>query len=369
MQSTAEMTCRSAESFAASTGRLIKGQKRARCIVKSRLKSASSNITFQNHDLEIAFNLSCHQLPQRDYFESLSIWRKRIDSVEIGFIDNPQFRSTNAEQECLGGVLLGSGLPSVAKPSGLRRGGLPTHLANLCEAPLLSPNEELELFRRMNFLRFLAIQYRSQLDVDDVSEWQLRRIEGLITAANWYRDTIVKANMRLVVSIVKKFVNLQNGFDDLLSDGIMALIRAVDKFDYSRGFRFSTYATLILRRNTYRNAMIKQSERLQVSTSIDESGIDVCAKDQESTLSIERWNDLRSRLAKLLGQLDRREKLIVRARFSLGSHRKVQTLQSLADKLGVSKERVRQLEKRALDKLRCMVSQVDLAGIEICSAL
>jgi RNA polymerase primary sigma factor len=54
----------------------------------------------------------------------------------------------------------------------------------------------------------------------------------------------------------------------------------------------------------------------------------------------------------MLDQLDRREKLIIRARFSLGGHRRVQTLQKLADRLGVSKERVRQLEKRALDKLR-----------------
>jgi RNA polymerase primary sigma factor len=56
----------------------------------------------------------------------------------------------------------------------------------------------------------------------------------------------------------------------------------------------------------------------------------------------------------MLDRLDRREKLIVRARFSLGGHRRVQTLQKLADRLGVSKERIRQLEKRALDKLRDM---------------
>ncbi len=56
--------------------------------------------------------------------------------------------------------------------------------------------------------------------------------------------------MRLVISIVKKFVNIQNGFDDLLSDGIVAVIRAVDKFDVGLGFRFSTYATQVVRRHT-----------------------------------------------------------------------------------------------------------------------
>ena len=81
-------------------------------------------------------------------------------------------------------------------------------------------------------------------------------------------------------------------------------------------------------------------------------GFDVADDRLESRISAERWNLLRSKLDTLLDQLDRREKFIIRARFSLGGHRKVQTLQRLADSLGVSKERVRQLETRALGRLR-----------------
>jgi RNA polymerase primary sigma factor len=66
----------------------------------------------------------------------------------------------------------------------------------------------------------------------------------------------------------------------------------------------------------------------------------------------------------MLNDLDRREKFIIRARFSLGSHRKVHTLQSLADRLGVSKERVRQLERRAMEKLRVMAGEVQLAELD-----
>ncbi|MDE0864128.1 MAG: RNA polymerase subunit sigma-70, partial [Rubripirellula sp.] len=61
---------------------------------------------------------------------------------------------------------------------------------------------------------------------------------------------------------------------------------------------------------------------------------------------------------------DRREKFIVRARFALGSHRKVHTLQSLADRLGISKERVRQLERRAMDKLRALAGEVQLVELD-----
>ena len=73
-----------------------------------------------------------------------------------------------------------------------------------------------------------------------------------------------------------------------------------------------------------------------------------------SAFSEQRWHLLRSRLAGMLNSLDRREKFIIRARFALGSHRKVKTLQAIANRLGVSKERVRQLESRATKKLIAM---------------
>ena len=92
--------------------------------------------------------------------------------------------------------------------------------------------------------------------------------------------------------------------------------------------------------------------------------IDFSEEEKGSAISEKRWHELRSRLSVMLGDLDRREKFIIRARFSLGSHRKVHTLQALADRLGVSKERVRQLERRAMDKLRAMAGTTDLAELE-----
>jgi RNA polymerase primary sigma factor len=171
--------------------------------------------------------------------------------------------------------------------------------------------------------------------------------------------------MRLVISIVKKFVNIQNGFDDLLSDGIVALLRAVDKFDVDLGFRFSTYATQVVRRNTYRCVMEKQNDRQRNLGSFHENGIDISDDQKDSSMSEQRWHELRARLSLMLDHLDRREKFIIRARFSLGGHRRIQTLQRLADTLGVSKERIRQLEKRALDKLRGMTESISLPEAEM----
>jgi RNA polymerase primary sigma factor len=293
----------------------------------------------------------------------LTALAKKLLATELEFIGSPSFSEPSAEAEILGDILLGTGGEEAVGMTA-KTPDLPSHLARLCETKLLTSLEEKALFARMNFLRFRANQLKSKIDLESPDEWLIRRIDGLLRAADWHRDCLVKSNMRLVISIVKKFVNSNNVFDDLLSDGIVALIKAVEKFDVGLGFRFSTYATQVVRRNTYRKVMEKQNERQRNITSIHESGMDFTEDQKSSSMSEGRWNELRSKLSLMLDHLDRREKLIIRARFSLGGHRKVQTLQKLADVLGVSKERIRQLEKRALDKLRGMTSVAPLPEME-----
>jgi RNA polymerase primary sigma factor len=79
-------------------------------------------------------------------------------------------------------------------------------------------------------------------------------------------------------------------------------------------------------------------------------------------LDEQQWTRMRTLLSKLLRHLDRREQFILRGRFALGAHREVRTFQCLADKLGVSKERVRQLEQRAIAKLQALAQLVDPEG-------
>lgn len=264
-----------------------------------------------------------------------------------------EFLESSAEGNIIGDDFLNDCVVEGTQRAG-KRVNLPPHLAGLTESRLLSPEQERRLFQRLNYLRFRALRILEKYVDAPIGQWDMERARGLLRAANWHRDLIVKSNVRLVISIVKKFVNPQCGFDDLLSDGIMALIRSVDKFDYQLGFRFSTYATQVVRRNSYRYVMDRQDERLKVTNSISEAGLDVEEETNDSSMSEGRWEGLRSHLRGLLDQLDKREKLIIRARFSLGGHRHVKTLQSLADRLGISKERVRQLEKRALEKLQGM---------------
>jgi len=238
---------------------------------------------------------------------------------------------------------------------------LPAHLARLCETELLTAEEERSLFRRMNYLKFRANAVRSTLDPEDPDEDAIAAIEAFLTSAQDIRDHIVNANMRLVMSIVKKFVTPQVSFDDLLSDGIFLLVQCVDKFDYDRGFRFSTYAYRSIARGSYRKVTDLQKELARYSTSgNDDAGFDVEDEGNTSSMDEQTWSTLRELLAGMMHKLDRREQFVIRGRYALSAHRKVRTFQSLADKLGVSKERVRQLEQRAVGKLRTMAASVDL---------
>lgn len=298
--------------------------------------------------------------------KELRMLTRRLLRTEIDFISNDKFASAREGKRIFAQPLEMAERQTALGLAAIRRSGidLPIHLSRLCEAPLLKPEQEKMLFERMNYLLQQAAIHRSVLNPDRPSKHRLELVQTYVALAAWHRDRIVEANLRLVFSIVKKFVNANNSFDDLLSDGIVALIRAVEKFDFDRGFRFSTYATQVVRRNSYRTVVLKQQERQKVLGGLQDMDLDIGEEERTSAISEKRWHELRSRLSVMLGDLDRREKFIIRARFSLGSHRKVHTLQALADRLGVSKERVRQLERRAMEKLRAMAGNAELAELD-----
>jgi RNA polymerase primary sigma factor len=293
--------------------------------------------------------------------------RKNVDSLvrervirllrkEIDFISNKDFRSLDRalEREVLDGAFE---VPLESSP--LPR-NLPGHLARLCEAIVLTPEQEQTLFRQMNYLKYRANMLRSRLSPHEPDEEVLNKAERFLAAAELVRDRIIRANMRLVISVVKKFVTPQNSFDDMLSDGIYSLMQAVDKFDYDRGFRFSTYAYRAIARNAYRAIIKRQREMVRFGTEMDEAGLDAGAGISESAMDVRTWTRLRGLLSRVMDRLDRREQLIIRCRYALGAHRKVKTFQMIADRLGVSKERVRQLEQRAMSKLRTMAAELQM---------
>lgn len=277
---------------------------------------------------------------------------ERLVQTEIDFIGNKSFCGVDRELEP------GRFDSVLEEPVSLPPKNLPGHLARLCEAPVLSPEEERDLFRRMNYLKYRANVLRAHLDPENPDPVTVRQAERMLATALATRDKIIKANMRLAISVVKKFVSPQNSFDELLSDGIFSLMQAVDKFDYDRGFRFSTYAYRAIARNAYRSVTRRQKESIRFATDMVDGNIDEADDRSSPSMDVQTWTRLRTALSQIMDRLDRREQLIIRCRYALGAHRKVKTFQAIAEKLGVSKERVRQLEQRAMSKLRAMAGEM-----------
>ena len=113
--------------------------------------------------------------------------------------------------------------------------GLPPYLASLYEVPLLDREQEAHLFRKMNYLKYQANRLRDAIDPARARTADLDEIERLQEEALAVKNQIIRANLRLVVSIAKRHVGPSNNFFELVSDGNMCLIRAVEKFDYARG--------------------------------------------------------------------------------------------------------------------------------------
>ena len=275
--------------------------------------------------------------------------------TEIDFIPNPEFRADDeGENEIVAAILRGANSTAKAPAE------LPAHLRRICEAELLTHEQEAALFREMNRLKFRANVLRTRLDPENVDVQAVDTIEALLSQAQRIRDHIIQANMRLVMSIVKKFVTPQQSFDDMLSDGIYTLMQTVEKFDYDRGFRFSTYAYRSIARNAYRTVTTASKEEARFTRDAEEWAFEQEDDHSASSMSDQVWSNLRELTASMLDQLDRREQFIIRSRYALGAHRKVRTFQCLADKLGVSKERVRQLEQRAVSKLRTLAAALEM---------
>lgn len=273
---------------------------------------------------------------------------KRIVELPLDYIDNPIFRDASAVNEILGPLPLATGPARAARPPA----GLPSYLASLYQIPLLTREQEYHLFRQLNYFKHEAARLREQLDPRQPKAPLMTQIEENYRRAVETKNQIVKANLRLVVSIAKRHVNASEDFFTLVSDGNMSLIRAVEKFDYARGNKFSTYASWAIMKNYARTIPDEFKYRDRFRTSSDEmfTGAEDERTDQYEQESAQHLRE--QQIARILGRLDEREQKIITSRFGLNHDQEPRTLKEVGAEMGVTKERVRQIEARALNKLR-----------------
>jgi len=236
---------------------------------------------------------------------------------------------------------------------------VPPELSSLYEMPLLTKDQEQHLFRQMNFLKHKASKLRAAIEPAQARNQDLKQIEDLQAQAVAVKDHLISCNMRLVVSIAKRHSGQTDNFFELLSDGNMSLIRAVEKFDFSRGNKFSTYASWAIMKNFARSIPVEKHHRERYLTGHEEvfdMAPDNRTGEHESLASAEQASH---RVNRLLEYLDPRERQIIRMRAGLDNHSEGMTLEEIGVQLGITKERVRQLNVRIMNKLRTIAKTHD----------
>lgn len=281
------------------------------------------------------------------------------------------------------------------------------YMREMALTPLLSIDEEMAIAKRIA-LSLRAKQELARLNGDDAQKRQ--ELEAQVLDGRTARESLIKANTRLVVSVARKYLGRGVPFLDLIQEGNLGLMRAVEKFEYQRGFRFSTYATWWIRQGISR-AVADQSRTirmpvhmtdrlrevykttqnleqslgrtptseeiaaalnvtitklrwmLQVSQPTlslespigddDENEIGAFVEDETSPspAQITYENILRERVEEVLSTLSPREARVLRLRFGLGQDRPY-TLEEVGQKFGLTRERIRQIEGKALRQLR-----------------
>ena len=282
------------------------------------------------------------------------------------------------------------------------------YLKEISRIPLLSGREEVKLAKAIE-LGKKAAKRLIQAETNGNGELFVR-LQAEVQRGQEARRTLIESNFRLVVSIAKKYVGHGVPFMDLIQEGNIGLIRAVEKFEYQRGFKFSTYATWWIRQAVSR-ALSDQGRTIRVPVHMGErvtqlarvsreltqknghapteeeiaAEMDVSLRllkrirqasqyplslemevgeEMDSTLGDFIEDDgnvapddntvhklLRERMEDVLASLTAREGRVIQLRFGLHDGR-TYTLEEVGQKFGVTRERIRQIEVKALSKLR-----------------
>lgn len=260
----------------------------------------------------------------------------RLLSEPAEFIDSPVFRSPGAgrrlRRQC---AALLEGQPA---------GALRDHQA------------EANLFLQYNYARLRVARLLRAHRGRRMSVKALRLLLTWSRQAIACRARIVESNLPLVLAMARRMRPACLDFSDLVSEGSFALLRSVDKFDCSRGFKFSTYACRAILKSFSRVAMRSGRYRsrfpVEFDPSLERSDYLDRQRDAKEDDCVEQISTI---LAENRAALNEMERQVISQRFSLaadGPGTPAKTLEQVGAMIGVTKERVRQIQNRALRKLR-----------------
>ena len=295
------------------------------------------------------------QLPDHDE----QLLRQLLES-DYDYMDDPTFHSDDAER------LIFDEAPEIPVPntdwyhplmnSGSDLKGLPRNEISL----VLSAKQERALFLQYNYCRFRAAKHRAAIDPHRVDADEARQLLHWHKRAWTLRDQIANTNLALVLAMAKRFRGSELDYVDLISDGNMALLRAIDKFDSSRGYKLSTYACRAILKAFSRVGVkvgrYRQTFPAAFDTSMEQSDHQELKHQQHEEDCVD---ELRRIIRENKAGLTEVERKVITHRFqidgSTGTGRegvRKMTLEQVGKVIGLTKERVRQIQHKAYEKLR-----------------
>jgi len=283
-----------------------------------------------------------------------SLLAKRIDYIPSREFDDPEKVKQILSQpltQIIGEQAL-QNLSPIKIPTAPR-----TDYLKIAESSVsLNRTQEVSLFKKYNCLKYLAAKKKQQITLTRVSGKLLSQTEDYLRQAEFIKNIIIKSNLGLLAAIARKHVTGEISLPELLSEGSLSLMRAVEKFDYTRNVRFSTYASWAIAKSFARRVPAK-GRRIYPSDASLKNVQQNFRTEKVAHNALERAN--KNLLKTVNEDLDERERYIILNHFGLtcDKRRGRKTLKQIGDNLNLSKERVRQLELIALQKLRHSLSK------------
>jgi RNA polymerase sigma factor (sigma-70 family) len=223
----------------------------------------------------------------------------------------------------------------------------------------LNSSQEILLFQRFNYARLRIAKLFEKCRGKSFPNDVLRELLIWAHRAAAARAQIVQANIPLVLAMAKRTRLSGLDFNELISEGNFALLRSVDKFDCSRGFKFSTYACRAILKSFSRVALRTSRYRGRFPTEFDptleKSDFVDRKRDNVEADCVEEIRDI---LAQNRADLNEMEQTVIRERFALDTgpdQTRPKTLEQVGELIGVTKERVRQIQNKALRKIRAIL--------------
>jgi RNA polymerase primary sigma factor len=284
------------------------------------------------------------------------VMRARVESLleteNYAYMDSPSFKERGIEKQLFGTEGHEPELPLTSWYAPTRDEAIE---AGSHSAPtLMKPAEEKTMFLRFNFAKCKLSKMKAKIEKDgltremaeDFLEWH-RKFEH-------FREYLTRTNLALVLAMAKRTRLGDVDFAEIVSEGNMALLRAVDKFNVERGFKFSTYACRAILKAFSRTALksSRYKTRFPVEFEPDYEKSDWTDRKRDAVQE-DCVDELKQIVDRNLAELSDVEQTVIRRRFNWEqTETSPLTLEEVGQIIGVTKERVRQIQNKALTKIR-----------------